>query len=51
MLDGDGHVGECTGDNIFIVKGGGLATPVQGCLLGITRQAILDIASKAIRLR
>ncbi|MBI3314792.1 MAG: branched-chain-amino-acid transaminase [Candidatus Omnitrophica bacterium] len=46
MLDGDGHVGECTGDNIFIVKGGRLATPAQGCLLGITRQAILDIASK-----
>ncbi|MDO8675793.1 MAG: branched-chain-amino-acid transaminase [Candidatus Omnitrophota bacterium] len=46
MLDGDGHVGECTGDNIFIVKGGRLATPAQGCLLGITRQAILDIARK-----
>ena len=47
MLDGDGHVGECTGDNIFIIKNGRLATPARGCLLGITRQAILDIAAKA----
>lgn len=47
MLDGDGHVGECTGDNIFIVKNGRLATPARGCLLGITRQAILDIAAKS----
>lgn len=48
MLDSLGYVAECTGDNIFIVKNGELYTPPQcmGTLRGITRDTILEIASK-----
>ena len=46
MLDNMGYVAECTGDNIFIVKGNHLYTPPQcmGTLRGITRDAVLEIA-------
>jgi len=44
MLDTSGNVSECTGDNIFIVKGGVLTTPDKNILMGITRRAVLDIA-------
>lgn len=46
MLTYDGHVAECTGDNIFIVKNGGLITPPVeiGALEGITRDAVMGIA-------
>src|SRR5476651_2422645 len=46
MLNDQGHVAECTGDNIFIVYKGEIITPAasQGALRGITRSAILDIA-------
>lgn len=48
MLDSLGYVAECTGDNIFIVKHNELYTPPQcmGTLRGITRDTILEIASK-----
>lgn len=48
MLDSMGYVAECTGDNIFIVKGSELYTPPQcmGTLRGITRDTILEIAKK-----
>ena len=46
MMDQNGFITECTGDNIFIIKGEVLLTPVQGHLKGITRQTILDIAKK-----
>lgn len=48
MLNYNGHVAECTGDNIFIVKKGRLFTPpvTAGILKGITRQAVLDIAER-----
>jgi len=48
MLDSLGYVAECTGDNIFIVKGKQLYTPPQcmGTLRGITRDAVLEIARK-----
>ncbi len=48
MLDALGYVAECTGDNIFIVKGKHLYTPPQcmGSLRGITRDAVLEIARK-----
>lgn len=44
MLSLDGYVGECTGDNLFIVKGGEVFTsPVPvGMLDGITRQFVID---------
>ncbi len=46
MLDADGYVGECTGDNIFILKNGVLSTPHLAKLNGITAAAILEIAAK-----
>lgn len=46
LLNFQGYVAECTGDNIFIVKNGKLLTPPTylGALKGITRSAILQIA-------
>lgn len=46
MLDSNGYVGECTGDNVFIVKNGVLSTPHLARLEGITAQAILDLANR-----
>lgn len=44
MMDANGYVAECTGDNIFIVKKGRLLTPMEGRLQGITRDAVIDVA-------
>jgi branched-chain amino acid aminotransferase len=46
MLNPGGFVAECTGDNIFIVKGGRLFTPPisAGALNGITRGVVLELA-------
>ena len=43
MLNEQGYVAECTGDNIFIVKNGSITTPpvTAGALDGITRRADL----------
>ena len=51
MLNSEGYVAECTGDNIFIVKRGTLLTPPVyiGSLRGITRDVIFDLA-KAIKI-
>lgn len=46
MLDYQGHVAECTGDNIFLIKKGRLTTPAQGRLRGITREVVLELAKK-----
>lgn len=48
MLNDQGFVAECTGDNIFIVHKGKIFTPEaqQGALKGITRDAIFEIASE-----
>jgi len=46
MLDHQGFVAECTGDNIFIVKSGILSTPSQGRLRGITLDTVLALAKK-----
>ncbi len=47
MLNGDGYVVECSGDNVFLVKDGVIYTPpiYLGPLRGITRDAIIDIAT------
>ena len=47
MLDHQGYVSECTGDNIFMVKNGVLMTPGQGILKGITRAAVMELAQKS----
>jgi len=45
MLDPQGYVAECTGENLFIVKGGKLRTsPLAPVLEGITRASLVDIA-------
>ena len=46
MLNPQGYVAECTGDNIFCVKKGVLFTPdtSSGALGGITRQVVLEAA-------
>ena len=46
MLEDNGYIGECTGDNVFIYKDGVLATPHLGRLKGITCEAILQLAQK-----
>lgn len=48
MLNAEGFVSECTGDNIFIVKGRQLLTPPlsAGALYGITRQVVLELAER-----
>jgi len=48
MLDHNGFVVECTGDNVFVVKDGVLYTPpvYLGALKGITRDAIMEIAAR-----
>ena len=49
MLNKDGFVAECTGDNIFIVKGKALLTPPEhaGILVGVTRQVVMELAGAA----
>ncbi|MFQ5712502.1 MAG: branched-chain-amino-acid transaminase [Candidatus Scalinduaceae bacterium] len=49
MLNKDGYVAECTGDNIFIVKDNEIITPptYAGILVGITRNVVIDLAIKA----
>lgn len=49
MLSAHGYVAECTGDNIFMVRGNALLTPPPstGILKGITRAAVMELASKA----
>src|ERR1700721_2509863 len=49
MLNSEGFVSECTGDNIFIVKNGHLFTPPlsAGALYGITREVVMQLAKEA----
>lgn len=46
MLNAQGNVAECTGDNLFTVKRGILTTPPTdaGILEGITRNTVLELA-------
>ena len=45
MLDPQGNVGECTGENIFVVRRGKIFTPVTSPVLeGITRHTVFTIA-------
>jgi branched-chain amino acid aminotransferase len=46
MLNHNGEVAECTGDNIFLVRRGILRTPhlVAGILEGVTRNAVIELA-------
>ncbi|MFM8365510.1 MAG: branched-chain-amino-acid transaminase [Verrucomicrobiota bacterium] len=46
MLNEQGFVAECTGDNIFIVKNGAISTPpiASGALAGVTRAVVFELA-------
>ena len=48
MLNEQGYVAECTGDNVFIVKKGVVYTPPvsDGSLDGITRQVVFDLCEE-----
>jgi len=49
MLNAEGFVSECTGDNVFIVKENHLLTPPlsAGALYGITRRVVLEMAEES----
>jgi branched-chain amino acid aminotransferase len=45
MLDPDGYVAECTGENLFLVRDGEVCTPPRTTILeGITRDAVITLA-------
>lgn len=52
MLNREGYVAECTGDNIFLIKENTLITPPTsaGALEGITRNVVMDIAHNKLKL-
>jgi branched-chain amino acid aminotransferase len=49
MLNNEGYVAECTGDNIFLIKGDEMLTPPlsAGALYGITRGVVIELARAA----
>lgn len=51
MLNHEGFVAECSGDNVFVVKKGVISTPPvwAGALPGLTRKAVLDLAKQTGR--
>ena len=48
MLNSEGYVAECTGDNLFIIKDNLMFTPSlsSGALHGITRQTSIDLVGE-----
>ncbi len=48
MLNEQGYVAECTGDNIFLVKDRKITTPSvsAGALAGVTRGVVFELAAK-----
>lgn len=53
MLDTDGYVAECSGENIFLVRKGVVKTPPIGSVLaGITRDTVIAVlADRGVTLR
>ena len=49
MLNAEGYVAECTGDNLFLIKGDQMLTPPlsAGALYGITRGVVMDLARES----
>jgi branched-chain amino acid aminotransferase len=49
LLNEQGHLGECTSANIYLVRGREIFTPPlhSGCLPGITRDALLEVIPTA----
>lgn len=46
LLDMAGRLTEASGYNLFVVKNGGIATPSEGVLEGVTRETILDLCAE-----
>lgn len=48
MLNHEGNVAECTGDNIYIVRGGQVQTPCtsDGILEGVTRRVMIELCGR-----
>lgn len=49
MLNAEGYVAECTGDNLFLIQNRKVVTPplAAGALYGITRGTVMDLARSA----
>lgn len=49
MLNNQGYIAECTGDNLFLIKDGVIRTPhpSSGILDGVTRRTVMELARKA----
>jgi branched-chain amino acid aminotransferase len=52
MLNREGYVAECTGENLFIVKENTLITPPTwaGSLEGVTRNVVMEIAKNKLKM-
>ena len=46
LTDGNGHLTEAPGSNVFLIRDGCVCTPAQGCLEGITRKTVLDLSDE-----
>jgi branched-chain amino acid aminotransferase len=46
LTDGNGHLTEAPGCNVFLIKNGVIKTPATGCLEGITRLTVFDLAKE-----
>jgi len=47
LTDDQGFLTECPGSNIFFINDGELYTPDSGCLEGVTRKTVFDLAEQA----
>lgn len=49
MLNAQGYLAECTGDNLFLIRDGKILTPHPSCgiLEGITRNTVMQLAREA----
>jgi branched-chain amino acid aminotransferase len=48
LLDPEGYVAECTGENLFVVSRGEILTPpAAGILAGVTRDTVISLARDA----
>lgn len=52
MLNKEGYVAECSGDNIFVVKNGIVTTPpaYAGALKGVTRNAAIELIRNKLKI-
>ena len=53
MLNAQGHVSECSGDNIFFIKDSKIFTPPSsaGILVGVTRRVVMQLCEEKLGLK